>query len=53
MELQVKPSTPPKVPEERRKKEIEATVKIEEEKTLYAKEFEQVSQSLEALIDDE
>ena len=52
MELQVKPSTPPEVLEERRKATIEAEKRIEEAEALCAKAVEQVSQTWEALIDD-
>ena len=53
MELQVKPSTPPEVLEERRKETTEVATNIEEAEALCAKAVEQVSQSWEALIEDE
>ena len=53
MELQVNPSTPQEVMEERRKESIEDAMKIEEETTLCAKVVEQVSQSWESLINNE
>ena len=53
MELQVKPSTHPKVLEERRKAENEATKRIKEAEALCAKEVKQVSHTWEALISDE
>ena len=53
LELQVKPSTHPKVLEERRKAENEATKRIKEAEALCAKEVKQVSQTWEALINDQ
>ena len=43
LEVQLKPSTPPKVLEERRKAAIEATKTIEEADSLCAKAIDQVS----------
>ena len=49
----MRPSTPLKVLEERRKKTIEVVKKIEYVEALCAKVVEQFSQTWEALIDDE
>ena len=53
LEAQVKPSTPPKVLEERRKVENEAITRIEESEELCAKEIDRVSHPWEYLIDEE
>ena len=53
LELQLKPNTPSKALEERKKVGTETATRIEEEEALCAKEVEQVSQWWEGLIDDE
>ena len=52
LEAQVKPITPPKVLEERRKSVAEDVKKIEEAEALCSKAVDQVSYTWEALIDD-
>ena len=53
IEEQVRPSTPTKVMEKSRDTTIEAAKRIEEAKEICAKAVNQVSQTLEALMDDE
>ena len=52
LKVQVTPSTPPKVLEERRKEATEVAKKIEHVDTICAKAVKYVSQMWESLIDD-